>query len=134
MTGDAHASVEREAAVFRGQHIAVIIGIEQPAAGEPAEHAAADLLFDHGNRFWRQCRGLSELDSAGLQWVEHPVEDAAVVVDVAIERSFWAVDEARTPKRARAEASGQLLRRWASTTRSKMCSTAVTAPGSRSKK
>ena len=62
------------------------------------QHAAADLLFDRGNLFWRQCRGLSELDPAGLQWIEDPVEDAAVVVEVAIERCTEAVDEAHRPE------------------------------------
>jgi hypothetical protein len=70
---------------------------------------------------------------AGLQRLEHPVEDAAVVVQVAIERSTETVDEARAPKRARTEAPGQLLRRWASTTRRKICSTVVTPFGSRSR-
>ncbi len=124
---------QRRTAVGPGEPVAGVNGIEQPVAGEPAQHAAGYLLLDHSNRFRRQCRGLSELDPAGLQRLEHPVQDAAVVVDVAIERSSETVDEARTPKRARAEASGQLLRRWASTTRRKMCSTAVTAPGSRSR-
>jgi hypothetical protein len=57
-----------------------------------------------------------------------------VVVDVAIERSTEAVDEARTPKRARGETPGQLFRRCASTTRRRMCSTALAAAGSRSRK
>jgi hypothetical protein len=39
-----------------------IIGIEQLVAGEPTQHMAAYLLFDRSNRFWRQCRGLPELD------------------------------------------------------------------------
>jgi hypothetical protein len=54
-------------------------------AGEPAQHAAAHLLFDRGNRFWRRCRGLSEQDPTGSERLEHPVEDAAVVVEMAIE-------------------------------------------------
>jgi hypothetical protein len=92
------------------------------------------LLFDHGSCLWRQHRCLSEQDSAGLQRLEHPVEDAAVVVDMAIEGSSETVDEARTPKRACVEAPGQLRRRWASTTRRRMCSTALAAAGSRSRK
>jgi hypothetical protein len=58
------------------------------------------LLCDHGNRFWCLCRGLSELDPTGLQRLEHPGEDAAVVMQVAIERGTATVDAARTPKRA----------------------------------
>jgi hypothetical protein len=34
-----------------------ISGIEQTAAGEPAQHAGADLLADAGNLRSRQCRG-----------------------------------------------------------------------------
>ena len=67
-------------------------------AGEPAQRATAHLLFDRGNRFRRRCRGVSELDPAGLQCNEHPVEDAAVVVKVAIERCTEAVDEAHRPE------------------------------------
>jgi hypothetical protein len=66
-------------------------------AGEPTQHAAAHLLFDHGNLFWRQCRGVPELDPAGLQGVEQAVEDAAVVVEVAIEQSTETVQEAHRP-------------------------------------
>ncbi len=61
--------------------------------GEPAQHAAAHLLFDHDNHFHRQCRALSELDPTGLQRLENPVENAAVVVEVAIERSSEAMDQ-----------------------------------------
>jgi hypothetical protein len=77
VAGDAHASVEREAAVVPGEPVAGIIGIEQPVAGEPVQHPAADLLFDHGSRFPRQGRDLSELDPTGFEGVKHPVEDAA---------------------------------------------------------
>ena len=98
VAGDAHASVEREAAVVPHKHVAGVIGIEQAVAGEPVEHAAADLLFDHGSCIWRQCRCLSELDPADFERLEHPVEDAAVVVQVAIERGTETVDEAHRPE------------------------------------
>jgi hypothetical protein len=122
VAGDAHASVEREAAVVPGEHVAGVIGIEQPVAGDPAQHPAAHLRFDRGHRFWRQCQGLSELDPAGFERLEHPVEDAAVtnppgadlgarqgarsaktrmvfvIVQVAIERGTEAVDEAHCPE------------------------------------
>jgi hypothetical protein len=52
------------AAVRPGQHVAGVVGLEQPTVGEPAHHPAADLLFDRSNRFWRQCPGLSELEPA----------------------------------------------------------------------
>jgi hypothetical protein len=98
VSGDAHASVEREAAVVPHKHVAGVIGIEQPVVGEPGQHPAADLRLDHVSRFPRQCRGLSELDSTGFERLEHPVEDAAMVVQVAIERSTETVDEAHRPE------------------------------------
>ena len=99
-------------------------------AGEPAQHAAAHLRLDHGNVFRHRCRGLSELGPTGFERLEHAVEDA--VVEVSVQCGPEAVGEARTPKRACAEAPGQLFRSWASTTRGKRCRTAVTALGSRS--
>ncbi len=98
VAGDAHRGVERETAIVPSQHVAGVVGIEQAVAGEPVQHAAADLLFDHGSRLWRQCRGLSELDPASFERLEHPVEDAAVVVQVAIERSTATVVEAQGPE------------------------------------
>ncbi len=44
-----------------GEQIAGVIGIEQAAAGEPTQHAAAYLLCHRSHRFWRQC-GLRGLD------------------------------------------------------------------------
>ena len=51
VSGDAHRGVAREAAAGPGEPVAGITGIEQAVAGEPVQHAAADLLFDHGSRF-----------------------------------------------------------------------------------
>ena len=49
---------------------------------------------------------------------------------MAVKRLREAVDEAHPPKRARGEAPGLPLRRCASTTRRRMCSTAPAAdPG-----
>ena len=62
------------------------------------QHPAADLRFDHVRRFPRQCRGPSELDPTAFERLEHPVEDAAMVVQVAIERSTETVDEAHRPE------------------------------------
>jgi len=61
---------------------------------------------------------LSELDPTGFERLEHPVEDAAVVLQ-------WRLSAA--PKRARGKASGLRWRRCASTTRRRMCSTAPAA-------
>ncbi len=41
--------------VHQRGHAGGPLGIEQPVAGEPAQHATAYLLLDHSNRFWRQC-------------------------------------------------------------------------------
>ncbi len=98
VAGDAHRSVERKPAVLPGQHVAGVIRIEQPVVGEPAQHPAADLRFDHGSGFPRQCRCLSKLDPTAFERLEHPVEDAAVIVQMAIERSTEAVDEAHRPE------------------------------------
>jgi hypothetical protein len=67
VAGDAHRGVEREAAVNPGEHVAGVIGIEQAVAGEPVQHAAADVLLDRGSRFRRQCQGNSELDPANFE-------------------------------------------------------------------
>jgi len=78
---------------------------------------------------------LEESDLSVVAALEHAVEDAAVEVRVAVERGPEAVLRKLTaPRRARADAPGLLCRRWVSTTRRKMCSTALTAAGSRSRK
>ena len=55
-------------------------------AGEPAPQVAAYLLGDGNHSVRRQCRGLSALDPTGFERLEHTVEDAAVVMRMAIER------------------------------------------------
>lgn len=57
----------------------------------------------------------AELDPAGVERVEHAVEDAAVVVGVAIERGAEAVHKADRPEARLRRGPGQLFRRWAST-------------------
>jgi hypothetical protein len=44
-----------------GEHVAGVVGLEQPTVGEPAHHPAADLLGDGRHRVRRQGRGLAEL-------------------------------------------------------------------------
>lgn len=75
-----------------------MVAVQQAVAGEPAQHAAAYLHFDRSHRFWRPCRGRPELYPAGFERVEHAPEDAAVGVEVAIERGAEAVHEAPRPK------------------------------------
>ena len=53
--GDAHHSVERNAAILPGKHVADVIGLDQTAAGEPAQHPLANLFVDGGDGVRRQC-------------------------------------------------------------------------------
>ena len=84
--GDAHRGVEGEAAVVPREHVAGGVGVEQPAAGEPTQHPPAHLLGNGGNLLRCQCLGGMESHLPVVEALEYPVEDAAVEVDVAIER------------------------------------------------
>jgi hypothetical protein len=42
--------------------LAGVVALQQAVAGKPAQHSAAYLLAENNNLFWRQCRGLPELD------------------------------------------------------------------------
>ena len=53
----AHRGIERESAVFQGQHFADIVRLDQPAAGEPPQHPHAYLLGDGGEGLRRQLSG-----------------------------------------------------------------------------
>ena len=106
VAGDTHASIERKPTVLPGQHVAGVVRIEQLVVGEPAQHPAADLRFDHGSGFPRQCGCLSELDPTAFERLEHPVEDEAVIVQMAIERSTETVDETHRPEACPRRGSG----------------------------
>ena len=60
-------------------------------AGEPAQHAPTHLLLHRGELFgcWRT--GLPELDLLALPDGEHPVDHAAVEVDMGIQRAAKAL-------------------------------------------
>ena len=130
---DAHRGIEREAPVVPGEHVAGVVGVEQAAAGEPTQHSAAYPLGD-GLDLLRCGRcGLEESDLSVVAALEYTVEDAAV--EVAAERRPEAMLRKLTaPRRACAEAPGLLCRRWVSTARRKICRTAPSARGSRSRK
>lgn len=92
--GNADRSVKREAAVVPAEQGAGIIGIEQAAAGEPAQHAAACPLGDAGDIPGRQRLRAEESDLAADEGLEQAVDDAAIVVDVAVERGAGTMYEA----------------------------------------
>lgn len=66
---DAYRCVQRKATVLPGEPVTVTgsIGIDQPVAGEPTRHAAAHLLFDHGNLFFRTGAGEAIGQDAALE-------------------------------------------------------------------
>ena len=100
-------------------HVARIGWVEGACAGEPTQHASAHLLLHRGEVFgcWRT--GLGEMDLAVLAQRKHPVDHAAVEVDMGVPRGAEALLHKLTaPSRP-------------SMTRSKMCSTAARAPRDR---
>jgi hypothetical protein len=87
---DTHCGIEREAAVVPRAHGASVIGSEQAAAGEPAQHPVAHLLGDGGDLLRCGRGGREESDRPVVARLEHPVEDAAGIVGVAVERGVSA--------------------------------------------
>ncbi|MEA3274904.1 MAG: hypothetical protein U9Q81_06345 [Pseudomonadota bacterium] len=68
---DTHRGIEREPAVVPREHVAGVIGIEQTAAGEPAQHPVARLMGDGadllrcGRDGWAKSNGvLTRIDSS----------------------------------------------------------------------
>jgi len=62
--GDAPGGVRRKLYIIPHEHVAGAIGVEQAAAGEPAQHPATHRLADCSNMRWRQVRGLEKSDLA----------------------------------------------------------------------
>jgi hypothetical protein len=96
---DAHRGIQRKAAVLPSEHLADMVRLDQPAAGEPAQHPHAHLLGNDGEGLRCQLSGGAKAhglrDSTGiLDRLEDPVDDAAVVVNMAVEGGTEAVDEA----------------------------------------
>jgi hypothetical protein len=111
----AHRGIQREAAVFPREHLADILRLDQAAAGEPAQHPYAHLLGDGGDGLRRQysvgpkAHGLRV--SGLLGRLKDAVDDAAMIVNMAVERGTEAVDEAHRPEaglRAGAAALAQM--------------------------
>jgi len=60
--------------------------VETAGAGEPAQHASAHLLLHRGEVFWCQRTSLGEMDLSVLADGEHPVDHAAVEVDMRVQQ------------------------------------------------
>nr|WP_242464234.1 hypothetical protein [Thiococcus pfennigii] len=52
------------------EHVAGLRGLEQAAAGEPAQHPSAHLLGDRGHLIRRQCWRLEKADLAVFAGIE----------------------------------------------------------------
>jgi len=83
----------------KGSHLVHVVRLDQPAAGKPLPPPYAYLLGDGGEGLRCQlgggakAQGLRAITSL-LDRLEHPVDDAAVVMDVPVEGGTEAVDEA----------------------------------------
>jgi len=95
---NAHRRVQREAAMLPAEHVARLRGLEQAAAGEPPQHPSAHLLGDGGHLSRRQCRRLEKAGLAGFAGIEQAVDDAAVQMNVAVQRGAETVHEADSPE------------------------------------
>ena len=60
--------------------------VETAGAGEPAQHASAPLLLHRGEVFWCQRGRLGKVDLPVLAHRKHPVDHAAVEVDMRIQQ------------------------------------------------
>jgi hypothetical protein len=88
-------------------HVARIGGVEMTGTGEPAQHAIAHLLHA-GEILWRQRGRLGELDLSLLALGEHPVDHAAVEVDMRIQRAAKVGHERERPHGGSAQPGGEL--------------------------
>ena len=130
MRADARRAIQREAAVLPGKHLADILRLDQAAAGKPAQHPHAYLLGDGGDGLRCQvsagakAHGLRDIIGI-LDWCEDSVDDAAMVVSMAVEStarwrmaaflstSFSTMGSARLEVRSRSIARQPLLLRYA---------------------
>jgi hypothetical protein len=97
------AAASREKPLFSWQHLADIVALDRPAAGKPTQHPHAYLLGDGGDGL--RCHVSGGPKAHGLRDIigildrfEHPVDDAAMVMDVPVEGSTEAVDKAHRPE------------------------------------
>ena len=113
---DTDRGIQREAAVLPSKHVAHVVTLDQPAAGKPAQHSDAHLFGDGGEGL--RCELDGGARAHGLRAViglldrlEDAVDDAAMVMHMAVERSTEAMDEAHRPEacmRTRAAALDQM--------------------------
>ena len=68
-------------------HVARIGVIQMAGTGEPAQHPSAHLLLHCGEVFRYQRTGLGEVDLPVFVRAEHPIDHAAVEVDMSIQRA-----------------------------------------------
>ena len=81
---DSDRGIQREApAVVPAGHVARIGVIQMAGTGEPAQHPSAHLLLHCGEVFGCQRGGLGEVDLPVFARAEHPIDHAAVEVDMA---------------------------------------------------
>jgi len=85
-------------------HLAPFITLDHPAAGKPAQHPDAHLLGDGSECPRRQfsggakAHGLRVIIGLLLGRLKDAVDDAAMVMRMAVERGTEAVDEADRPE------------------------------------
>lgn len=98
LASNAHRRVRREAAMLPAEHVAGLLGLEQTAAGEPPQPPSAHLLGDRGHLSRRQYRRLEEPELAVFAGIEQAVDDAAVQMDVTVQRGAEPMHEADGPE------------------------------------
>ena len=69
-----------------------IVGVEQSAADEPAQYALADPGLDRGDSGLAERRQLADAKHSVVE-VEQRIDDAAMVVNMLVERIAEAMDE-----------------------------------------
>jgi hypothetical protein len=79
-------------------HVLRIGRVERTCAGEPAQHPSAHLLLHRGEVLGCQRGGLGEVDLPVRAHREHPVDHAAVEMDMGIQRAAKALYEAHRPQ------------------------------------
>lgn len=100
--------VSREKPLFsQASSLRTLSRLISPLRGEPAQHPHAPLLGDGGDGLWRHCRRGPEAHGFGetggiVDRLGHPVGDATVVMDAAVEGGTEAMDEDHRPEAKRA--------------------------------
>ena len=105
-----------------------IVGVEQSAADEPAQHTSADAGLDRRDIGFAERGQLADAKLA-VHEVEHRIDDAAVVVDMLIERIAKAMDETDGAEMGIRGCIGATPDQLLQITRHRICRTALTAVG-----